>query len=333
MNSQAGGVNAAAIHKNCFVFNSIPGLYFGSTGDGQYLINSRVGIGTNNPQVPLDVSGFGDLTLNRWYFDAGLLLPASGTGSFSIRAADGIVGSVIAATSDERIKNIQGRSDSAGDLDKLLGIEITDYHLKDVVEKGNQPQKKVIAQQVEKVFPQAVNQMTDVVPDIYKKAQIMDGWVALATDLKPGERVRLITEKGHRAVHEVLEVADGKFRTDLVTDAGQVFVYGREVDDFRTVDYDAISMLNVSATQELARKLEVSDAKFTKLSAENAAMRAENAAMRAELTKLNSANEALTKKLAVVDALTEKLARLEQVIGRDNGAQRISTVIDLKASN
>jgi len=172
---------------------------------------------------------------------------------------------------------------------------------------------------VEKVFPQAVNQMTDVVPDIYKKAQIMDGWVALATDLKPGERVRLITEKGHRAVHEVLEVADGKFRTDLVTDAGQVFVYGREVDDFRTVDYDAISMLNVSATQELARKLEVSDAKFTKLSA--------------ELTKLNSANEALTKKLAAVDALTEKLARLEQVIGHDNGAQRISTVIDLKASN
>ena len=55
--------------------------------------------------------------------------------------------------------------------------------------------------------------------------------------------------------------------------------------------------------------------------------------MSAELTKLRATNEALTKKLAAVDALTEKLARLEQVIGRDNGAQRISTVIDLKASN
>jgi hypothetical protein len=32
-------------------------------------------------------------------------------------------------------------------------------------------------------------------------------------------------------------------------------VYGREVADFRSVDYDAISMLNVSATQELHRKL------------------------------------------------------------------------------
>ncbi len=35
-----------------------------------------------------------------------------------------------------------------------------------------------------------------------------------------------------------------------------VFVFGREVNDFRTVDYEAIAMLNVSATQELARRLE-----------------------------------------------------------------------------
>jgi hypothetical protein len=33
-------------------------------------------------------------------------------------------------------------------------------------------------------------------------------------------------------------------------------VYGREVDDFRTVDYQAISMLNVSATQALLKRIE-----------------------------------------------------------------------------
>ena len=36
----------------------------------------------------------------------------------------------------------------------------------------------------------------------------------------------------------------------------RVFVYGKEVNDFRVVDYDAISMLNVSATQELAKRSE-----------------------------------------------------------------------------
>ena len=32
---------------------------------------------------------------------------------------------------------------------------------------------------------------------------------------------------------------------------GQVFVYGKQVNDFHVLDYDAVSMLNVSATQEL----------------------------------------------------------------------------------
>ncbi len=152
------------------------------------------------------------------------------------------------------MKNIQGRSDRAADLDTLLGIEIADYHYKDVIGKGNVPQKKVIAQQVEKIYPQAVSQQTDVVPDIYQQASIKDGWIALATDLKKGDRVKLIS-KDSDAIHEVLEVKDNKFRTDFNSEVDRVFVYGREVNDFRTVDYDAISMLNISATQELANRV------------------------------------------------------------------------------
>ncbi|HQW03398.1 MAG TPA: hypothetical protein PLR30_13020, partial [Saprospiraceae bacterium] len=33
-------------------------------------------------------------------------------------------------------------------------------------------------------------------------------------------------------------------------------VYGKQVDDLLNVDYDAVSMLNVSATQALSRQLE-----------------------------------------------------------------------------
>ena len=176
--------------------------------------------------------------------------------SLSIYAQNGVAASAFFAVSDARIKNIRGRSDRAEDLATICRIEVTDYRYKDIVGKGNRPHKKVIAQQVEKVYPQAVNKMIDVVPDIYQKATVKDGWVSLETDLKKGERVRLIGEK-QEGIHEVLEVAEGRFRTDFKTEGDKVFVFGREVKDFRTVDYEAIAMLNVSATQELARQVAV----------------------------------------------------------------------------
>ena len=36
---------------------------------------------------------------------------------------------------------------------------------------------------------------------------------------------------------------------------GNIFVYGKEVNDFHTVDYEALSTLNISATQALVKRL------------------------------------------------------------------------------
>jgi hypothetical protein len=188
----------------------------------------------------------------------------------------------VIASSDERIKRVQGLSDGAEDLNKLLSIEVTDYSYIDALSNGTDTHKKVIAQQVLKVFPQAVSEATNVVPDIYQKATIRDGWVQLATNLKKGERVRLIGEK-NEGIHEVLEVTDGQFRTDFATEGQQVFVYGREVDDFLNVDYDAIAMLNVSATQQIKREKD----------AEVQALREENDALRARLDRLENLIERL----------------------------------------
>jgi hypothetical protein len=110
-----------------------------------------------------------------------------------------------------------------------------------------------------------------VVPDIYKKASVENGWVQLATDLMVGERVSLLDDKA-KAVHKVLAVREGAFQVGATLAGKQVFVYGREVKDFRSVDYDAISMLNVSATQELAKKLEEKDAVIAALEARLSAL-------------------------------------------------------------
>ena len=254
--------------------------------------NGNVGIGNINPtngilhvsgSAVTTVRGFGYLNKETTGFPG-----STQNCPYSIWADDRIGALEFNAHSDERMKNIQGRSNSGADLLTLLGIEITDYSFRDVIGKGNRTAKKVIGQQVEKVFPQAVSKQTDAVPDIYQQASIRDGWVALPNELNKGERVKLITEKGE-SVHEVLDVTPDKFRVDFKDDEDTVFVFGREVDDFVTVDYDAIAMLNVSATQQLKKEL---DQEVKTLRAENAELRAANDALAKRLQLLESRFEA-----------------------------------------
>lgn len=174
------------------------------------------------------------------------------------------------ALSDERVKLISGSSQSAHDLSLLLKIKITDFTYIDSIAHGNRKHRKVIAQNLKKVYPQAVTLSAGEVPDIYKMATIKNGWVALVTDLKVDEKVLMIFEN-KKQVFEVKEIKENAFRIDT-NEFGNVFVYGRQVDDFHHVDYDAVSMLNVSATQELAKQLDE--------------LKMENRQLKAELSEL-----------------------------------------------
>jgi len=260
------------------------GNWISNDGDNEGLFvagDGNVGIGTASPTLArVQISGGPTAALGNVGF-----LPLSGntgngpapaTYQYSLYADQRIAALEVFAHSDRRIKNIQGISDAETDLNTLMQIEVTDYRLKDSIAKGTHQIKKVIAQQVAEVYPQAVNtDLTEAVPDIYQRAEVQDGWIMLATDLKVGERVKLITEKASE-VYEVSAVETNRFQVSKLTsdsDSGltsQVFVYGREVDDFHTVDYEALSMLNVSATQEQQRIIEEQQAKIEQMEAERA---------------------------------------------------------------
>lgn len=282
----------------------------------------NVGIGTTDPtKAKLEINGsmtgnlpgrsgyFGryDQVVNTWnptVQDGNVHLPVVfadnvQNASVSLYASNEIWGEGFRAFSDERIKRIAGRSVAARDLATLMSIEVTDYSFIDTISKGTGTYKKVTGQQLEKVFPQAVTRSTDVVPDIYQRAMIKDGWVMLATNLKKGDRVRLIGEKSE-GIHEVLEVAEGRFRTAFAPDGGQVFVYGREVGDARSVDYDAISMLNVSATQQIKKE---KDEEVKALQTENAALRSQLAEQEKRLAELEAKDKARDEKLAAIQSL------------------------------
>jgi hypothetical protein len=255
-------------HRTSYwIHNSDGSLYFlwnRGTGDSTWnserpltLQNGWVGIGTSTPRAPLDVaatfnttiSSYGRLTTNGATDDNGNV-----SGNLSIQAEGGMFASRYDVTSDERIKRIVGPASGTESLALLDQIQITDYHYVDTPAQGSRLQRKVIAQQVESVLPFAVSAKSGVVPDIFQNADAANGWINLPTSLKVGERVRLIHSNSHELL-EVLETTPSSFRVSLDANVREVFVYGREVHDLRSVDYDAISMINVSATQELHRRV------------------------------------------------------------------------------
>ena len=255
-------------------------------GDIALMPGGNVGIGTTSPtKGKLEVNGSVDQsTLNNYgYLAAGGAGGPAGEASvdISIWASDRIIATEFDANSDARIKNIKGISNSKNDLNTLMNIEITNYNLIDTIEKGNKNYKKVIAQQVEKVYPQVVNTLTDVVPDIYKLAEINDGRIVVANNLKAGEKVKLIFEDRTELVEVVAADKEG-FNVNLI-DKRKVFVYGREVADFHTVDYEGLTTLNISATQELVKQLNDAQAKIDMLEKENTGVKSDVNTLKAEL--------------------------------------------------
>lgn len=262
-------------------------------GDGNRRINidqnGNIGIGTNTPKFPLDIRlktttwplaptslTYYGISPDSGSFDGTLTTYSNYTndiGTFNTNTsiyADGNIISVgklsVAQTSlfsDKRIKNIISKSDSGKDLITLRKLSIINYRMKDKALYGNQEFKKVIAQEVEAVYPQSVSKsgVKTFIPNIYQLAKqngavfTFEKPVAIA---KEDKFLKIYDETGE----SILEIENSTPNSITVNLAGKrlngkLFVYGTEVPDLRTVDYDALSMLNISATQELAKKIEV----------------------------------------------------------------------------
>jgi endosialidase-like protein len=316
--------------------------------------NNGVGIINTSPRAPLEVGTFGTVNANGTfttfnYNNTSTLTNLTTSGPFSVSAifaADAVsfhnftsINGTLTA-SDSRLKNIIGRSDSAKDLETLKQIAVTDYTMKDTVQYGGKPFKKIIAQQVEKVYPTAVRSIglkgVTFTPDIYslsdsissEKPDIYIIRLKKAHGLKDGETVRLITQNKSQELNVVAHVVNEKaFTVETKEPLGdKVFVYGKQCLDLKAVDYDAISMLNVSATQELAKKVETLEQENSELQTESKRLSAIEARQGAEIaaTKtVESENAELrtenAKLAADMEALKKAVATMQQ---KENGLER-----------
>ncbi|MFZ7114593.1 MAG: tail fiber domain-containing protein [Bacteroidota bacterium] len=257
--------------------------------------STHVGINRNNPQAPLHVQGYGTRITHSALImssDSVAAGPNWTVGNWNSGVCAIFEGDVVsyhkfvctlgpATFSDQRFKNVIGQSDSKADLEVLKKVQVTDFRYIDQITLGNDVIKKVIAQQLEEIIPSAVRKITSYIPDIYTKAKAIpsgNGSVIITLEkphnLLKGDKVKWYHLNNTSAYNSVSEIhSEFCFELDIADDIKDLFIYGKEVNDFRTVDYDTITMLNVSATQELSRKTDSLETEVAELKTENAKLK------------------------------------------------------------
>ena len=270
----------------------------------------NVGIGTTTPQYPLHVKSQVKLEIQlEAYLDvAGAFDVANAKKtdlSHSIKAEGRILAGAFDVNSDMRIKQITGRTGGPSALESIRQLQVTDYTYVDTIGSGRGLQRGFIAQEVEQVIPEAVTRGPGVVPDVYARAEALRydaGTKALTISLqKPhgmvkDEVVSLVFE-GKQEEFKVTAVPSAtEFVVTTPSQPAKVFVYGRRVSDFRTVDYDRIFTTGISAMQEMARQNEALQKRV------------------AELESRERQVTALQKRVTELEGLERQVADLQKLV-------------------
>lgn len=284
-NSQRGGYLgfSSSTSSNIKITNEKPeGDIRIETDGGQVNINSY-----------LRVNGLSNYWLSgRIYDNSGNNRPLGGTVNVGIASAYAIQAPEFFAVSDQRIKKDFEISNGLEDLAQLNKIKVNNYSHIDTLRYGTRAVKGLVAQQVKSVFPEAVMLNTEYIPNIYSFAtqiDFEDQFIKITLknphNLKVDDKVKIITPNGeeHMIIQNVND--DFSFSVNLkdIKIEDKIFVYGKEVDDFHSVDYDRVFTLAVSAMQELARKVEALEKENARLQNLNADTEKANLALKAEM--------------------------------------------------
>ena len=241
----------------------------------------NVGIGTLPPSYRLEVSeclatakrGALDLSIKSKYLGRSTtIIDATSFTIFSIinicarfQGSIWITGECLFALNcDIRIKeDIQDINDDSA-LQMILSIEPKTYKYIDKIENGNKKVYGFIAQQVQKVIPEAVSLENAYIPNIMMLAYYNDDIITLPhkpakVAIKIKDKLKCYDNNNNLVEVEVTEIInDISF---MIKDLNKkyknnkIFVYGTLVNDFQILSKEYIYTLNVGATQELYRQI------------------------------------------------------------------------------
>ena len=260
--------------------------------------DNRVGIGTSTPEVPLHVSSSVAQYVNIYgYLNQNIAQGNYGANTnvyYSIMADQRIRCPEFNAISDVRIKKDILKLNSVNSLSELNKLQVVNYAYIDQLANGNKSKTGFIAQEVEVVNDQFVNQSTDFIPSVFalaKSVSLQEDALKISTE-KPhnfakGDVVKFFAEGKKEIISTVESIIDSQtFTIKGWTEAtDNVFIYGKKISDFRAIDFDQITALSVGAIQELSKQMDSLKLENEKLNKE---VQAKNAEFENRLKRLES---------------------------------------------
>ena len=256
-------------------------------GNGNVVLQSEgfVGIGTKNPEYPLTITTNKESTMAAWYWDnasgnnavddihygaAGSQWNISQHASGYIRSSLGYI-----LDSDKRIKkDIENVPDNYA-LFQVNNLETKYYNYKDPLRSKEHKTVGFLAQDVKEVLPNAVNIINDFIPDELRIltdvtwSEVEGGWKLTVNDLNIEEnhtgKCKFVVNSSSGKIMMINSVLDDKKSFLFSNKHDEIFLVGKEVTDFHSLDKNMIFALHHSAIQELSKKIDTKDSKIDEL--------------------------------------------------------------------
>ena len=281
-----------------------------------------VGIGTTGPAHPLHITSSGgsyqyeDLyayhhAQDQWRYNSGNRWTGFGAIGYEIglRVNEGIMCQRQYFNSDERIKKdiVDLVDDEA--LLKFRQLKPKTYSYRDTNRFGDQPVYGFIAQEVAAIIPNSHTLISEYIPSIMTqgKVSLIDASSCVLTIAAEHElvvndiiscsdannnkiddiSVIEIIDSNTIKINKVLTEEETTFKDETgYNETDIIFVYGKKVDDFHSLNKDSIWTVATAALQEVDRQQQADKARIATLETQVATLETENATMETQLADL-----------------------------------------------
>jgi hypothetical protein len=247
--------------------------------------NNYVGVNTGGANYPLVVAGTPvNYTITSVYGFVGPTSitannPASGASPVNVNCTLFVSGNTVCSgniyiTSDERIKkNIQPFEGALSIIDKL---NVSTYDYIDYCKfQTKKKQYGLIAQQVMEVIPDVITtHEKEFIPNVYKNADgydnetksfILTGSFAIAV----GDNLKIMDSKNKEHFKKIVNIQGNVYTIEEpiedYKEDSLIFIYGKEVNDLHTINYEHLFNINLKAVQELSAIVKAQQEQINKL--------------------------------------------------------------------